>query len=218
MGKLSVSILSADLARLAEQVKLVEPYADIVHIDIMDAHFVPPLTLGPPVVRSLRAHTSRMLNCHLMIERPELLFDDLVEAGTDGVVPHLEALDDPIPVLRKARDAGMRTGIAVSPETPVESAFPFLDELDEIIVMSVHPGWAGQAFIPEALPKISAVRAEIDARGLSTDVEVDGGVRLDNARRCVDAGASILTAASAVFQAPDPADAARALADIARGA
>ncbi len=110
------------------------------------------------------------------------------------------------------------TGIAVSPQTPVEEIYPYLEGLDEVIVMSVHPGWAGQSFLPEALPKIAAVRREIDRLGLSTEVEVDGGVKLDNARRCVEAGASIITAASAIFQAPDPADAARALAEIARGA
>lgn len=218
VGKLSVSILSADLAHLADQVKVVEPYADLIHIDVMDAHFVPPLTIGPVVVRSLRPHTGLMLNCHLMVEDPAHLYDDLVEAGANGVVPHLEAVPDPAPVLRKARDAGLSTGIAVNPETPVESVFPYLEDLDEVIVMSVHPGWAGQGFILEALPKISSARAEIDRRGLSAEVEVDGGVTLDNAQRCVEAGATILTAASAIFQAPDPAEAARRLAEIARGA
>jgi ribulose-phosphate 3-epimerase len=218
VGKLSVSILSADLAHLADQVKVVEQHADLIHIDVMDAHFVPPLTIGPVVVRSLRPHTGLMLNCHLMVEDPANLFDDLVEAGANGVVPHIEAVRDPAPVLRKARDAGLSTGIAVSPETPVRDVFAFLEDVDEVIVMSVHPGWAGQSFIPESLPRIEEVRAEVERRGLSTDVEVDGGVKLDNARRCVEAGASVLTAASAIFQATDPAEAARALAEIARGA
>ncbi len=218
VGKLSISILSADLACLGDQVKVVEHYADLIHIDVMDAHFVPPLTIGPVVVRSLRSHTGLMLNCHLMVENPSQLFDDLVEAGANGVVPHIEAVPDPAPVLRKAHDAGLSTGIAVSPETPIEEVYPYLEGLDEVIVMSVHPGWAGQSFLPEALPKIAAARREIDRLGLSTEVEVDGGVKLDNARRCIEAGASILTAASAIFQAPDPADAARALSEIARGA
>ncbi len=218
VGKLSVSILSADLARLAEQVKVVEQHADLIHIDVMDAHFVPPLTIGPVVVRSLRPHTSLMLNCHLMVENPAHLFDDFVEAGANGVVPHIEAVSDPAPVLRKARDAGLATGIAVSPETPVEDVYPYLEDVDEVIVMSVHPGWAGQSFIPESLTKIATVRSEIERRGLRAEVEVDGGVKIDNARRCVEAGASILTAASAIFQAADPVEAARALAEIAKGA
>jgi ribulose-phosphate 3-epimerase len=127
-------------------------------------------------------------------------------------------MDDPPPVLRKAREAGLRTGIALSPDTAAEEVFPYLEDLDEVIVMTVYPGWAGQAFLPEILPKVSAVRGEIERRGLSTDVEVDGGVKLDNARRCIEAGASILTVASGIYQAPDPADAARALAAIVREA
>ncbi len=218
MARLAASILSADFAHLADQVKLVEPYADAIHVDVMDAHFVPPLTVGPVVVGSLRPLTSRALHCHLMVEHPERLLDDFAEAGADMVTCHVEAVADPEPVIRKARGRGLRVGLAVNPETPVEAVFPFLDRLDGVIVMSVHPGWAGQAFLPEALPKVEAVRAEIDRRGLATDVEVDGGINLETGRRCVAAGATVLAAASAIFKAPDPAEAARALAAVARGA
>jgi ribulose-phosphate 3-epimerase len=218
MGKLSASILSADLARLAEQVKLVDRHADVIHIDVMDAHFVPPLTIGPVVVASLRPHTDRTLHGHLMVEMPEALFDDLAEAGLDVVSVHVEAVEDPAPVIRKARGMGMGVGLTVSPETPIERVYPHLEEIDDVMVMSVHPGWAGQAFIPEALPKIAAVRSELDRLGLGTDVEVDGGVKLENARRCVDAGANVLVAASAIFQAADPGSAARDLKAIVRDA
>lgn len=217
MGKLSASILSADLAHLADQVGLVQAYADVIHVDVMDGRFVPPITLGAVVVASLRPHTDRVLHGHLMIEAPEAQFDDLAQAGMDVVSFHVEAVEDPEPVIRKARGAGMGVGMTVNPETPVDRIFPFLDDLDDVMIMSVHPGWAGQRFIPEALPKLEAVRSELDRRGLSADVEIDGGVKLENAKRCVEAGATVLVAASAIFQAEDISAAARDLKAIAEG-
>jgi ribulose-phosphate 3-epimerase len=211
MGKLSASILSADLAHLAEQVKLVQDHVDVLHVDVMDAHFVPPLTIGPVVVASLRPFTDRTLHGHLMVESPEGLFDELAAAGTDVVSLHVEAVEDPAPVIAKARGAGLGVGLAVNPETPVETVFPYLEEIDDVIVMSARPGWAGQAFIPEALPKIESVRAELGRRGLAPDVEVEGGVGLDNARRCMEAGATVLVAASTIFGAEDVWAAARDL-------
>ncbi len=211
MGKLSASILAADLSRLADEVKRVEAYADVIHVDVMDAHFVPPLTMGPIVVASLRPHTDRVLHGHLMVEAPAAMFDELAQAGMDVVSFHVEAVEDPGPVIEKARGAGMGVGVTVSPETPIDVVHPFLEEVDDVMVMGVHPGWAGQAFIPEALPKLEAVRARVDRQGLPVDVEVDGGVKLDNARRCVAAGANVLVAASAIFGAEDPAAAAREL-------
>ncbi len=216
MAKLAASILSADFAHLADQVKLVEAHADVIHVDVMDAHFVPPLTVGPVVVESLRPVTSLPLHCHLMIEHPERLFDDFASAGTDMVTCHVEALEDAAPIIHKAKGMNMRAGLAVNPETPVDAVFPHLDELDDVIVMSVHPGWAGQAFLPEVLPKIHAVRTEIERRGLSTDVEVDGGINLATGTRCIDAGATVLAAASSIFKADDPSGAARALGALAR--
>jgi ribulose-phosphate 3-epimerase len=211
MGKLAASILSADLAHLAEQVDLVHEHVDVVHVDVMDAHFVPALTIGPIVVASLRPHTDRVLYAHLMAEAPETLFDELSEVGTDVVAFHVEAVADPAPVIAKARGAGMRVGLAVSPETPIESVFPYLDEIDDVAVLSVPAGRAGHTFMPEAFAKIEAVRAELGRRGLSADVEVEGGVTLENARRCVEAGANVLVVASAVFGAPDVGSAAREL-------
>lgn len=218
MGKLSVSILSADLAHLADQVKLVEPHADAIHIDVMDAHFAPPITFGPVLVASLRPWTRLVLHGHLMVDMPEGLFEELGAAGMDIASFHIEAVDDPAPVIRKARGAGLRVGMTVSPDTPVERLYPHLDDLDDVMIMSVHPGWAGQRFIPEALPKLDAMRSELDRRGLDTDVQIDGGVKLENAKRCVDAGASVLVVASGIYQAPDPPAAAREFAAIAKGA
>jgi len=217
MGTLSASILSADFAHLADQVKLVEPYAEAIHIDVMDAHFVPPLTIGPVVVASLRPVTTRTLHGHLMVEAPASLFDELSEAGLDIVSFHHEAVEDPAPVIAKARGAGLRVGVTLRLETPVEASFTYLDDIDDLMLMSIVPGWAGQELSPEVYPRLEAARTEVDRRGLRTEVEVDGGVKLHNAQRAVDAGASVLVAASAIFGDEDPARAAEALAAIAQG-
>jgi ribulose-phosphate 3-epimerase len=217
MGKLAASILSADFAHLADQVKMVEPHADLIHVDVMDAHFVPVLSVGPVVVDSLRPVTPLPLHCHLMIDNPEAMFEELLEAGTNMVTCHMEAVAAPGAAIRKAREMGLAAGLAINPETPVESLFPHLDELDDVIVMSVNPGWAGQPFLPEALLKVEAVRREIDRRGLLTDIEVDGGINEETGRLCIAAGATVLAAASSIFRASDPGEAARRLAAVARG-
>ncbi|HEX5947953.1 MAG TPA: ribulose-phosphate 3-epimerase [Actinomycetota bacterium] len=215
--RVAASILSADFARLGEQIKAVEPHADIIHVDVMDAHFVPPLTIGPVVVESLRPVTGRILHAHLMIERPEALFEDFAEAGTDLVTFHFEAAAEPAEVIRRAEVHGMRPGIAVNPETDVEVVFPHLEALDNVIVMTLaRTGWAGQPFEESSLPKIEAVRKEIDRRGLEVDVVVDGGIDENSAPRCLAAGATVLAAASSIFKAEDPARAAARLAELAR--
>ena len=218
MGKLSASILSADLAHLADQIKLVEQHAEVIHIDIMDGHFVPPIALGAVVVASLRPVTERLLHGHLMVDAPQSFFDDLREAGLDMVSFHLEAVPEPCPAIRKARDAGMGVGLTLNLETPAEAAFPFLDEIDDVMLMSIRPGWSHQTLNPDVYPRLESIRAEIDRRGRPVDLEIDGGVKVENARRAVDAGASVLIAASGIFQQPDPAAAARELAEIAKGA
>lgn len=215
--RLAASILSADFARLGEQVKAVEPHADIIHVDVMDAHFVPPLTIGPVVVESLRPVTDRTLHAHLMVEAPEGLFEDFASAGTDIVTFHLEAASDPREVVRLAGKHGMAPGIALNPESEAESVFPFLDGLDNVIVMTLYrTGWAGQPFNEAMLPKVESVRTEIDRRGLAVDVVVDGGVDEESGRRCLAAGATVLAAASSLFGADDPADAARRLSALTR--
>ncbi len=217
MGKLAASILAADFADLGAQVALVEPHVDVFHIDVMDGHFVPPITLGGVVVKSLRPHTSRTFHGHLMIENPGGQFDELANAGLDIVSFHLEAVPDAGPLIQKARGAGMGVGLTINMETPVEEVFPYLDDVDDVMLMSIRPGWSGQELDPAVFPRVETVRAELDRRGLEADLEVDGGIKLENARRAMDAGASVLIAASAIFWAPDPVGAARELAGIAGG-
>jgi ribulose-phosphate 3-epimerase len=217
MGKLSASILGADLAYLADQVKLVEPFAEVIHVDIMDGHFVPPIALGAVVVASLRPVTERTLHGHLMVDAPEAFFDELRQAGLDVVSFHLEAVPEPAPAIRKARDAGMNVGLTLNLETPIEHVFAFLEDIDDVMLMSIRPGWTGQTTNPEVYPRLERMRAEIDRRGLAVDLEIDGGVKPDNAQRAVDAGATVLVAASGVFRQPDIPKAARTIAAIARG-
>jgi ribulose-phosphate 3-epimerase len=217
VGKLAASILAADLAHLADQVKAVEGAADIIHVDIMDGHFVPPIALGTVVVTSLRPCTDLTLHGHLMVDAPESYFEELAEAGLDVVSFHHEAVGDPEPAVAKARAAGMRTGITLNLETPADAVFPYLEQIDDVMLMSIRPGWSGQELNPEVFPRIEAVRIEVDRRGLDVDVEIDGGVKIDNARRAVEAGATVLVAASGIYRTDDPAGAARELADIARG-
>jgi ribulose-phosphate 3-epimerase len=217
MGKLSASILAADLARLGDQVKLVEPYAEVIHVDIMDGHFVPPIALGAVVVRSLRPVTDRTLHGHLMVDAPEGLFDELRESGLDMVSFHLEAVPEPGPAIRKARGAGLGVGLTLNLETPVRDAAPHLEEIDDLMLMSIRPGWSFQTLNPDVYPRLEEARAEIDRRNPAVELEIDGGVKIENARRAVEAGATVLIAASGVFAEPDPADAARRLAAIAAG-
>jgi ribulose-phosphate 3-epimerase len=212
--RVAASILSADFAYLAEQIKLVEPHVELIHIDAMDAHFVPPLSVGPVVVESVRKVTGLPLHCHLMVDRPLDLLKDFADAGADIVTVHREAVDDPAKVIEQAGALGMRSGLAVNPETPVEETFPYLETLDRVLVMSVNPGWAGQAFLDDALPKIERARREIDRHGLPVEIEVDGGINEQSGPRCLAAGATVLAAASSIFKAPDPAAAARRLAAI----
>jgi ribulose-phosphate 3-epimerase len=214
---LAASILSADLAHLADQVKLVQDHAEVIHIDIMDGHFVPPIALGTVVVASLRPYTDRTLHGHLMVEAPAVFFEELAEAGLDVVSFHHEAVADPPATIAKARAAGMRTGVTINLQTPVAATFPYLDELDDLMLMSIAPGWSGQRLDPAVYPRLEEARAEVDRRGSPAEIEVDGGVKLDNAQRIVDAGASVLISASGIFQTPDPSATAQRMAAIARG-
>ena len=217
-ARVAASILSADFARLGEQVKAVAPHADMVHVDVMDAHFVPPLTIGPVVIESLRPVTSLPIHAHLLVERPDSLFEDLRSAGTDIVTFHAEAPVDTAGTIGRAKETEMRPGLAVNPETDVDATFPYLDELDNVIVMTLErTGFAGQSFVDASLRKVEALRKRIDARGLDVDVVVDGGINPETGRRCVDAGATVLAAATSMFRVGDPAEAARKLAEAARG-
>jgi ribulose-phosphate 3-epimerase len=217
VGKLAASILSADLAHLADQVKLVHEHADIIHIDIMDGHFVPPIALGTVVVASLRPHTDRTMHGHLMVDAPESFFEELAEAGLDVVSFHHEAVADPVTAIDKARAAGLGAGVTINMQTPVDDVFPYLDQVDDVMLMSIEPGWSGQRLDPAVYPRIEAVRAEVERRGLVAEVEIDGGVKIDNAHRAVRAGATVLISASGVFQDGDPTQNARVLKAIANG-
>lgn len=218
MGTLAASILGADLAYLGDQVKTVEPWADVIHVDVMDGHFVPPIALGAVVVASLRPVTDRVLHGHLMVDAPERYFDELREAGLDRVSFHLEAVPDPAPAIAKARAAGFDVGLTLNLETPVDAAVPFLPEIDDVMLMSIPPGWSGQALDPAVYGRLEAMRTAIDRSGRAVDLEIDGGVKLDNARRAVDAGANVLVVASGLFGEPDPADAARRFSSILEAA
>jgi ribulose-phosphate 3-epimerase len=218
MATVAASILAADFANLGAQVAAVEPFVGVIHVDIMDGHFVPPIALGTVIVQSLRPVTSRPLHGHLMVEAPESFFDELRSAGLDIVSFHLEAVPEPGPAIAKARGAGLRVGLTLNLETPIEALIPYLETIDDVMLMSIRPGWSFQRINPDVYPRLEAVRGEIDRRGLDVAVEIDGGVKLDNAQAAVDAGATVLIAASGIFAQPDPADAARRLASIAEGA
>jgi len=204
MIKISPSILSADFSRLGEDVQAVDRAgADYIHIDVMDGHFVPNITIGPLVVEALRKVTAKPLDVHLMIENPDLYISDFAKAGADIITVHQEAVPHLHRTLQLIKSLGKKAGVSLNPATPVETLDVTLDELDLVLIMSVNPGFGGQSFIPSALDKIRALRQRITERGLSTELEVDGGVKIDNIREVVAAGADVLVAGSAVFNTED---------------
>jgi ribulose-phosphate 3-epimerase len=215
--KLAPSILSADFAELAAEVERVTEAADLLHVDVMDGHFVPNLTIGPVVVSALRKHTELFLDCHLMVDNPQVLLGEFAEAGADRCIVHVE-LGDPRPLFDELRERNLGVGLVLNPETPVDAVLPYLDEIDLLLVMSVHPGWGGQHFIADVLDKVRVVRGEIDQRGLDVEIEIDGGINVDTAPSAAEAGVDILVAGSAVFGAPDPLAAARAIRAAAEAA
>ncbi|MBA2325916.1 MAG: ribulose-phosphate 3-epimerase [Actinobacteria bacterium] len=212
--KLAPSILSADFSQLADEVDRVSDQADLLHVDVMDGHFVPNLTIGPPVVKSLRQRTDLFLDCHLMVDNPEDLLADFADAGADGCTVHIE-LGDPRPRFAMMRSLGLRVGLTLNPETPLDSVLPYLEEIDLLLVMSVHPGFGGQPFIPSVLDKLTTARRIVDERNLPMELEIDGGINLETASQAADAGADILVSGSAVFHADDPAVAARTIKEAA---
>jgi ribulose-phosphate 3-epimerase len=212
--RLAPSVLNADLAQLADQIRLVEESADWIHLDLMDGHFVPNLTFGPPVVAAVRAHTGSYLDCHLMVADPLGLLPALAEARVNGVTMHVEALDDPAAAVRAAAERGFDVGLALKPGTPLEAVLPHLDGLDLVLPMTVEPGFGGQAFDAEVLPKIAAARRAIAAAGRPVALQVDGGVNARTLPRCLEAGADVFVVGTAIFGADDPAAAAKAFREL----
>ena len=213
MIKIAPSILSANFAAMGEAVrKLKEQGADWVHFDVMDGNFVPNITFGPDMCKALRPLTDLPLDVHLMVEHPSDWIEPFKKAGADILTIHAESSERHLHrALQAIRAAGIQAGIVLNPATPISACIHLLPECDLVLLMSVNPGFGGQSFIPETLNKIHALRKEIDARGLETLIEIDGGVNPDTAKQCIEAGADVLVAGSAVFKAPDPAAMIRAL-------
>jgi ribulose-phosphate 3-epimerase len=208
VARIAPSILSADFACLAKSVDAVAPEADLLHVDVMDGHFVPNLTIGPPVIKSLRSRTDLYFDCHLMVDNPGDFLDDFAAAGANGCSVHVE-LSDVVPLFGEMRRLGLDVGLAVNPETPVEACLPHLPHIDLLLMMTVHPGFGGQEFIAEVMDKVKVAREEIDRRDLKVALQVDGGINTETAPIAAAAGADVFVAGSAIFHADDPLKAAK---------
>ena len=212
MIKLAPSILSADFARLLEDVKKVENAGcEYLHIDVMDGHFVPNITLGPNVVKSLRKDVDMVFDAHLMIENPDNYIKEFADAGCDIIVVHQEACTHLHRTIQNIKSHGVKAGVALNPATPIETIKYVLEDVDMVLLMSVNPGFGGQSYIPVVTKKIKELRALIDEMGLDIDIEVDGGVKPSNISEVVNAGANVIVAGSAIFNAGDIDEAVKSL-------
>ena len=201
MKKIAPSILSADFSRLADEVRAVEKAgADVIHVDVMDGHFVPNITIGPLVVQGLKKLTSLPLDVHLMIENPERYIEAFVQAGGDWITIHAEVCPHLKRMIKKIRQLNVRPGIVLKPATPLKTLFPVLDDIDLVLIMSVNPGFGGQSFIPATLKKIERLRRIIDQNNHSLEIEVDGGVKIENIREVSRAGGDIFVVGTGIFK------------------
>jgi ribulose-phosphate 3-epimerase len=204
MIKIAPSILSANFAKLGEEIKDVENGgADYIHVDVMDGHFVPNITIGPLIVEAIRPVTKLPLDVHLMIEKPDLYIDDFVRAGADIITVHVEACNHLHRTIQLIKSKGIKAGVVLNPHTPIESIQHILEDIDMVLLMTVNPGFGGQAFIPQVLPKIKQLANIIKEKQLSIEIEVDGGVNEETAKQCVNAGATVLVAGSAIYNTTD---------------
>ena len=202
--RIAPSILAADFAALGDEIRRVEAAgADLIHFDVMDGHFVPNLSIGIPVLKSVRAITKLPLDAHLMIDEPERYLEPFAQAGADLVSVHAEVCPDIPAIAKRMRDLGLRASIAINPETATDRVLAAADHLDMILVMSVHPGFGGQGFIPASIDKLRHVRAELDRRGLKVDLEIDGGIKVENIATVARAGANVFVSGSGIFGQQD---------------
>jgi ribulose-phosphate 3-epimerase len=208
--RIAPSILSADFAALADAIDLVAPEVDLLHVDVMDGHFVPNLTIGPPVVAAINRHTQLTLDCHLMMTNPGEFLEAFRRAGADWISVHVE-IGDSAQLIQEMRKLGVNPGLAINPETPFEAVAPWLGQIDHVLVMTVHPGFGGQHFMPEVLPKLREIADAVAAGGHATIVEVDGGIDPDTIGLAAQAGATCFVSGSAVFGEDDPGEAVRHL-------
>jgi len=202
--KIAPSLLAADFAHLADEVRRVAPVIDWLHLDVMDGHFVPNISFGIPVIEALRPVTDVYFDCHIMTTNPDAYLPELANAGINLATMHIEAVPDPRGPMVRARDYDLDFGLVINPGTPFEAVAPYVEECDVVVVMSVEPGYGGQSFIPEVLPKVEAAREWVESHGLKADIQVDGGITPDNAGKAFSAGATVLVAGTAVFRAADP--------------